>query len=135
VLDNLSAHSAAALYQAFEPDEARRILNKLEFHFTPKHASWLNMVEIEIGVLASQCLDRRIESHAGLAAETAAWEKQRNAVRARVHWQFTTEKARAKMSRAYPRPTTLVDLPRFRGEVRSWDQGIWFDGILSSSFE
>ena len=81
------------------------MLRRLEFHYVPKHASWLNMVEIEIGVLASQCLDRRIEGHAGLAAEIAAWEKQRNAVRARVHWQFTTEKARAKMSRAYPRPT------------------------------
>jgi transposase len=106
VLDNLSTHSAGALYQTFPADEARRVLRRLEFHYVPKHASWLNMVEIEIGVLASQCLDRRIESHAGLAAEIAAWEKQRNAVRARVHWQFTTEKARAKMSRAYPRPTT-----------------------------
>jgi transposase len=104
VLDNLSTHSAGALYQTFPADEARRMLRRLEFHYVPKHASWLNMVEIEIGVLASQCLDRRIESYARLVAETAAWEKQRNAACARVNWMFTTEKARAKMSHAYPKP-------------------------------
>jgi transposase len=104
VLDNLSTHSAGALYQAFPAAEARRVLRRLEFHYVPKHASWLNMVEIEIGVLASQCLDRRIESFARLAAETAVWEKQRNAERARIKWMFTTEKARAKMARAYPKP-------------------------------
>jgi transposase len=104
VLDNLSTHSAGALYQTFQADEARRILRRLEFHFVPKHASWLNMVEIEIGVLASQCLDRRIESYPYLVAETSAWEKQRNTARAGVTWSFTTEKARAKMGRAYPRP-------------------------------
>jgi transposase len=106
VLDNLSTHSAGALYQAFPATEARRVLRRLEFHYVPKHASWLNMVEIEIGVLASQCLDRRIESYPRLVAETAAWEKQRNAERARIKWMFTTEKARAKMGRAYPRPDT-----------------------------
>jgi hypothetical protein len=104
VQDNLSIHTAGALYQAFAPAEARRILRRLEFHYTPKHASWLNMVEIEIGVLASQCLDRRIESYSRLRAETAVWEKQRNADRARIKWMFTTEKARAKMGRAYPKP-------------------------------
>ena len=104
VLDNLSTHSAAALYQTFPADEARRVLRRLEFHYVPKHASWLNMVEIEISVLASQCLDRRIESYTRLVAETAAWEKQRNAARARISWMFTTEKARAKMGRAYPTP-------------------------------
>jgi transposase len=104
VLDNLSTHSAGALYQAFPADEARRVLRRLEFHYAPKHASWLNMVEIEIGVLARQCLDRRIGSFACLVAETAAWEKRRNADRARVKWMFTTEKARAKMARAYPTP-------------------------------
>jgi transposase len=103
VLDNLSTHSAGALYQAFPAAEARRVLRRLEFHYVPKHASWLNMVEIEIGVLASQCLDRRIESYPRLVAETAAWEKQRNAERARIKWMFTTEKARAKMERAYPK--------------------------------
>jgi hypothetical protein len=104
VLDNLSTHSAGALYQAFPADEARRVLRRLEFHYVPKHASWLNMVEIEIGVLASQCLDRRIDSHKQLVAETSAWEKRRNAERARIKWMFTTEKARAKMGRAYPKP-------------------------------
>jgi transposase len=103
VLDNLSTHSAGALYQSFPAAEARRVLRRLEFHYVPKHASWLNMVEIEIGVLASQCLDRRIESYTRLLAETAAWEKRRNAERARIKWMFTTEKARAKMGRAYPK--------------------------------
>src|SRR5262249_2817868 len=104
VLDNLSTHSAGALYQTFPADEARRVLRRLEFHYVPKHASWLNMVEIEIGVLAAQCLDRRIESNGQLIAETAAWEQQRNAAGARIKWMFTTEKARAKMGRAYPHP-------------------------------
>lgn len=107
VLDNLSTHSAGALYQTFQADEARRVLRRLEFHFLPKHASWLNMVEIEIGVLAGQCLDRRIESYPHLVAEVAAWENRRNAAHARVRWSFTTEKARAKMGRAYPRPINL----------------------------
>jgi hypothetical protein len=96
VLDNLSTHSAGALYQTFPAEEARRALRRLEFHYVPKHASWLNMVEIEIGVLAGQCLDRRIDSYTRLVAETAAWEKRRNAKRARINWMFTTEKARAK---------------------------------------
>ena len=102
VLDNLSTHSASALYQTFPAAEARRVLRRLEFHYVPKHASWLNMVEIEIGVLARQCLDRRINSYSRLVAETAAWEKRRNAERARINWMFTTEKARAKMGHAYP---------------------------------
>jgi transposase len=104
VLDNLSTHSVGALYQTFPADEARRVLRRLEFHYVPKHASWLNMVEIEIGVLARQCLDRRIDSYTRLVAETAAWQKQRNAARARIKWMFTTDKARAKMARAYPKP-------------------------------
>jgi transposase len=103
VQDNLSTHSAGALYQAFPPAEARRILRRLEFHYTPKHASWLNMVEIEIGVLRGQCLDRRIDDPEWLRREIAAWEQQRNAARARIKWMFTTEKARAKMGRAYPK--------------------------------
>jgi transposase len=105
VLDNLSTHSPAALYRAFPAPEARRILRRLEFHYTPKHASWLNMVEIEIGVLRSQCLDRRIESRGRLESEIAAWEKQRNASGARINWMFTAEKAREKMRRAYPKPS------------------------------
>ena len=96
VLDNLVDPFGRRALPAFPAAEARRVLRRLEFHYVPKHASWLNMVEIEIGVLASQCLDRRIESFARLVAETAAWEKQRNAERARIKWMFTTEKARAK---------------------------------------
>ena len=102
VLDNLSTHSAGALYQVFPPYEARRLLRRLEFHYVPKHASWLNMVEIEIGVLRGQCLDRRIASQKQLVSEIAAWERQRNASKARIKWMFTTEKARTKMRRAYP---------------------------------
>ena len=105
VLDNLSTHSAGALYQAFPAPEARRLLRRLEFHYVPKHASWLNMVEIEIGVLAAQCLDRRIDSTQQLVVETAAWEHQRNAAGHRIKWMFTTEKARTKMARAYPNPS------------------------------
>ncbi len=104
VMDNLSTHSAGALYQAFPACEARRVLQRLEFHYVPKHASWLNMVEIEIGVLRGQCLDRRIATHDHLVSEIAAWERQRNASGARIKWMFTTEKARTKMGRAYPNP-------------------------------
>ena len=102
VLDNLSTHSAGALYDAFPPPEARRVLKRLEFHHTPKHASWLNMVEIEIGVLRGQCLDRRIGDKDQLTAEIAAWERQRNADHAQIKWMFTTETARQKLRRAYP---------------------------------
>lgn len=102
VLDNLNTHRAASLYEAFDPAEARRILRRLEFHFTPKHASWLNMVEIEIGVLSKQCLDRRIPDKETLAREVAAWEQQRNAERATIRWLFTVEDARRKMGAAYP---------------------------------
>jgi transposase len=105
VLDNLSTHAPSALYAALPACEARRVLRRLEFHYTPKHASWLNMVEIEIGVLRSQCLDRRIESRERLTAETAAWESRRNQSGARINWTFSTEQARAKMARAYPKPT------------------------------
>ena len=107
VQDNLSSHSAGALYQAFAPAEARRILRRLDFHFTPKHASWLNMVEIEIGVLRGQCLDRKIDDPMELNREIAAWERQRNTAGARINWMFTTDKARSKMGPAYP--TTSKD--------------------------
>lgn len=103
VLDNLSTHSASALYESFPPEEARRILRRLEFHYTPKHASWLNMVEIEIGVLVAQCLDRRIPDMATLIAEVAAWTRVRNAAGAKVRWMFGVQKAREKLGRAYPR--------------------------------
>lgn len=102
VLDNLSTHTAAALYEAFPPEEARRILRRIEFHYTPKHASWLNMVEIEIGVMVAQCLDRRIPDMATLVSEVAQWERRRNADRARIKWLFTVEGARRKLGRAYP---------------------------------
>lgn len=105
VLDNLSTHTPAALYQALPAAEARRILRRLEFHYTPKHASWLNMVEIEIGVLRGQCLNRRIESRDRLVAEVAAWERRRNASGARIKWMFSTEQARVKLAKAYPKPT------------------------------
>jgi len=102
VLDNLNTHRAASLYEAFPPEEARRILRKIEFHFTPKHASWLNMVEIEIGVLSKQCLNRRIPDKETLIREVAEWERQRNAEGATIRWMFTVEKAREKMGAAYP---------------------------------
>ena len=103
--NNLSTHAAAALYAAFPPAEARRVLRRIEFHFTPKHASWLNMVEIEIGVLKGQGLDRRIENYDRLVAEINAWQVQRNQSGARINWMFSTDKARTKMARAYPNPS------------------------------
>jgi DDE superfamily endonuclease len=111
VLDNLSTHSAGALYQTFPPCEARRVLSRIEFHYVPKHASWLNMVEIEIGVLRSQCVDRRIDTQERLESEIAAWERQRNLSGARIKWMFTTDKARAKMGRAYPQPASVREAP------------------------
>jgi DDE superfamily endonuclease len=102
VMDNLSTHTAGAIYEAFPAPEAHRVLQRLEFHYTPKHASWLNMVEIEIGVLRGQCLDRRIGERDVLVSEIDAWQRQRNASGARVKWKFTTQKARVKLAQAYP---------------------------------
>jgi len=102
VQDNLNTHIKASLYKAFLPEEAKRIADKLEFHYTPKHGSWLNMAEIELSVLAKQCLDRRISSQDVLVEEVAAWEKRRNELKARIDWQFTTEDARIKLKRLYP---------------------------------
>jgi hypothetical protein len=107
VLDNLSTHARGNLYEAFPAAEAHRILNRLEFHYTPKHASWLNMVEIEIGVLRGMCLDRRIADRATLEREVALWVQQRNASKARVRWLFDVDQARRKLARAYPKPTRL----------------------------
>jgi transposase len=104
VLDNLSTHTPGSLYEAFPAPEAHRLLRRLEFHYTPKHASWLNMAEIEIGVLKGQCLARRIDNRRRLEREIAAWERERNAAGAEIKWMFTTEQARAKMGRAYPNP-------------------------------
>ncbi len=108
VLDNLSTHTPAALYEAFAPEEARRLLRVLEFHYTPKHASWLNMVEIEIGVLVRQCLARRIGDRPTLQREITAWTQQRNATRARITWLFDVRRARQKMPRAYPQRHTAA---------------------------
>jgi len=102
VMDNLSTHTPAALYEAFEPAEARRLVEKLEWHYTPKHGSWLNVAEMALSVLARQCLDRRIPDRQTLRQEVAAWEQQRNAAVARVDWQFTTADARVKLKRLYP---------------------------------
>jgi transposase len=103
VMDNLSTHKPKNLYEVFPPEEARRILRRLEFHYTPKHASWLNMVEIEISVLSSQCLDRRIADRRLLSAEIAAWEQKRNAAGSRIRWMFRIDDARRKMGKAYPK--------------------------------
>jgi transposase len=108
VMDNLSTHTPAALYESFDAVEARRILRRLEFHYTPKHASWLNMVEIEIGVMVSQCLDRRIATKAILVKEVKAWERRRNRDKSRIKWLFTLERAREKLGRAYPAMTGKI---------------------------
>ena len=102
VLDNLNTHKPASLYEAFAPEEARRIVKKLEFHFTPKHGSWLNMAEIELSVLQRQCLDRRIPDEATLTHEVAAWEKERNEKQATIDWRFSITDAREKLKRLYP---------------------------------
>jgi hypothetical protein len=101
-MDNLNTHQPSSLYEAFPPEEARRILKKLEFHYTPKHASWLNMAEIELSVLQGQCLDRRIPDQETLVKEIAAWEKKRNEQQATIDWRFSVEDAREKMKRLYP---------------------------------
>lgn len=102
VLDNLNTHTGAALYEVFEPKEARRLLERLDIHYTPKHGSWLNMAEIELGVLGRQCLDRRLADKATLAREVAAWQQERNSAHATVDWRFTTADARIKLKRLYP---------------------------------
>jgi len=102
VLDNLNTHVAGALYETFPPAEARRVLDRLELHYTPVHGSWLNMAEIELSVLARQCLDRRIPNADLLATEIAAWEARRNARQTPIHWRFTTADARIKLRHLYP---------------------------------
>ena len=102
ILDQLNTHSKAALYETFEPEEARRIVRKLEFHYTPKHGSWLNMAEIEFSVVDRQCLDRWLQDIETVQSEIAAWELPRNEQNIGIDWQFTTEKARQKLERLYP---------------------------------
>ena len=102
VLDNLNTHTGASLYEAFPASEARRLLDRLEFHHTPKHASWLNMAEIEIGILSRQCLGGRIDNALTMTGEVEAWEEQRNVARAKIHWTFTITVARNKLRKLYP---------------------------------
>lgn len=102
VLDNLNTHQAASLYEAFAPEEARRIVKKLEFHYTPKHGSWLNMAEIELSVLQRQCLDQRIPDEAALKQEIKAWEERRNNLQATIDWRFSIMDPRDKLKRLYP---------------------------------
>jgi hypothetical protein len=102
VQDNLNTHDGASLYEAFPPEEARRILDKIEFHSTPKHGSWLNMAETEISILGRQGLDRRLDDQGLMAEEIAAWEGERNARQAKIHWTFTLAAARRKLRRLYP---------------------------------
>jgi len=103
VMDNLNTHSIASLYEAFPPEEAKRIADRLEIHFTPKHGSWLNMAEIELGILSRQCLSRRIESIEELRQEVATWNINRNRLRKEIDWQFKTEDARVKLKHLYPK--------------------------------
>lgn len=102
VMDNLNTHTPASLYEAFPPAEAKRIADKLEIHYTPKHGSWLNMAEIELGILGRQCLDRRIGEFEVCEKEVAAWQSDRNTSTAKVNWRFTTADARIKLVRLYP---------------------------------
>lgn len=103
VLDNLNTHTPAAFYETFEPEEARRLTERFEFHFTPKHGSWLNMAEIELSALTRQCLNRRIPDKETLIQEVSAWQQQRNDEVVKVLWQFTTADARIKLRSLYPK--------------------------------
>ena len=106
VMDNLNTHATASLYEAFEPAEARRLAQRLEIHYTPKHGSWLNVAEIELKALSTQCLARRIPDIVKLRSEVAAWEKDRNKATIGVDWQFTTPDARVKLKHLYPQIRT-----------------------------
>jgi transposase len=101
-MDNLNTHTKAALYEAFDPSEAKRIADKLDIHYTPKHGSWLNMAELELSHLSRQCLGGRIAAQATLIKKSQAWTRERNERHAIAHWQFTTEDARVKLRRLYP---------------------------------
>jgi hypothetical protein len=102
-MDNLNTHSLASLYEAFAPDEARRMAERFEIHYTPKHGSWLNMAEIEIGIMSRQCLSRRIPTKAEMAYQVKAWTSTRNSSNLSVDWRFTTDDARIKLKRLYPK--------------------------------
>jgi hypothetical protein len=102
VMDNLNTHKPSALYETFTPEEAKRIWDRFEFIYTPKHGSWLNMAEIELNVLMGQCLKRRIDNMTTIREETEAWQENRNNKKAKINWQFTTKNARIKLKRLYP---------------------------------
>jgi hypothetical protein len=102
VMDNLNTHIPASLYEAFDPTEAKRLANKLEIHYTPKHGSWLNMAEIELSVLSRQCLDRRVPNFEALEAEVAGWQERRDEMGTKIDWRFSAEDARIKLKRLYP---------------------------------
>jgi transposase len=110
VMDNLNTHTPAALYEAFDPAQARRLVESLEIHYTPKHGSWLNMAEIELSVLARQCLERRIPDREALAGEVEAWEAERNAAESSIDWRFTSADARIKLKHLYPK---IVEEPSY----------------------
>ena len=101
-MDNLNTHVGASLYKTFKPQEARRILDKVDFHYTPKHGSWLNMAEIEFSILGRECLDRRIEDKVMLQKEVAAWTNDRNSKKSKITWRFKNEDSRIKLKRLYP---------------------------------
>lgn len=101
-MDNLNTHTGASLYEVFEPSEARRLIDRLQFHYTPKHGSWLNMAEIELGVLSRHCLDRRIPDRETLTTEVTVWQFRRNTAQTKVDWRFTNDDARVKLKRLYP---------------------------------
>ena len=102
VMDNYNTHTASSFYEVFPPEEARKLREKFEFHYTPKHGSWLNMAEIELHVLNKQCLNRHISTVEKIVAEVAAWQKQRNIKSTKINWQFTNKKARIKLKSLYP---------------------------------
>jgi transposase len=114
VMDNLNTHTPAGLYEAFEPKEARRLSERLEIHYTPKHGSWLNMAEIELSVLARQCLNRRIPGREALAGEVGAWEEERNAAESSIDWRFTSADARIKLKHLYPK---IVEEPSYDSDL------------------
>ena len=103
VMDNLNTHNGSSFYEAFDPKEARRLCQRFEFHYTPKHGSWLNMAETELSILARQCLNRRVPSQETLKREVQAWEKERNQKRSTICWRFTTDDARVKLNQLYPK--------------------------------
>ena len=119
VLDNLNTHAGGSLYQAFPPEKARQLYERLEIHYTPKHGSWLDMAEIELSVLTGQCLNRRIGTDGELSREIVAWEQVRNRAGSKIDWRFTTSDARIKLRKLYPTIKTPVDPGKTSGSART----------------